>query len=534
MIKIFLSGNASGNVKLWFEAEPSGTSDSVPYTARALHVDAAGVAGRLMFDKAFEIPSLVLADAGGGDMRLKTWDEAVEQVKDENRRRAAQALDELREQLRKRAIKVDVDSVNDVTADFFGFIGIAAAATSFEIQINPVGLLPPNATEAALPIFRAEAAAEFKGGFRSPLSAVDVDAVLRLEITLTREGALQLLPQLSVPQLPHLGWRFPSLALPTWSLQDLTLPILDLQLFRIPLQESLDIKTTFDPPPQAEFSITDGKLKLTTSPTQVTVSLENTNILKAQDVTLTVDGGEVTVAATHIVATSHTKHFDSIVLSDIVAPLKLTLGSVDIEVVVSAATTDGPIELKLTLTIDRLLIQSHKDPSLLLCLAVGIELSYRDGALHPVLKRLDVVEPYPIKLALLAARSIEDGARRLLSLIQKIEIPTLNAPAAPDLPSLDALLSVIKRIGALAAAAAAWLAEQGIAAAHALAGLAEAVLKMLGEVSSLKNQLAQMEGYFQSLERDRARLRVDAHDYAHEEVDAGELGLALVDDDADV
>jgi hypothetical protein len=483
VINIFLPGNDSGNVKLWFEAEPSGTSDSVTYTARALHVDAAGVAGRLVFDKAFKIPGLVLADAGGADLRLKTWEDAVEQVKNEERRRAAQALDELREKLRKCAIKADGDSVNGVTADFFGFTGIAAATTtSFQIQINPVGLLPANAAEAALPIFRAEAAAEFKGGFRSPLSAVAVDTVLRLEITLTREGALQLLPQLSVPLLPHLGWRFPSLALPTWSLQGLNLPILDLQLFRIPLQESLDIKTTFDPPPQADFSITNGDLKLTTSQTQVTVSLENTNILKAQDVTLTVDGGGVTVAATHIVATPHTKHFDSIVLSDSFAPLKLTLGSVDVEVAVSAPTTVGPIELKLTLTIDRLLIQSHKDPSLLLCLAVGIELSYRDGALYPVLKRLDVVEPYPIKLALLAARSLEDGARRLLSLIQKIEIPDLQAPAAPGLPSLDALVAVIKRIAALAAAAAVWLAEEGIAATQALAGLAEAVLKMLGEL----------------------------------------------------
>jgi chromosome segregation protein len=35
----------------------------------------------------------------------------------------------------------------------------------------------------------------------------------------------------------------------------------------------------------------------------------------------------------------------------------------------------------------------------------------------------------------------------------------------------------------------------------------QAALRMLGEVSSLKNQLAQMEGHFQSLERDRGRLQ---------------------------
>jgi hypothetical protein len=41
VIKIFLPGNASGNIKLWFEAEPSGTGDSVTYTVRLLQVDAA-------------------------------------------------------------------------------------------------------------------------------------------------------------------------------------------------------------------------------------------------------------------------------------------------------------------------------------------------------------------------------------------------------------------------------------------------------------------------------------------------------------
>lgn len=481
MIKIFLPGNASGNVKLWFEAEPSGTGDSVTYTAGALQVDAAGVAGRIVFAKPFEIPGLILAKSGG-DLRLKIWDEAVKQTEGELRRKSAQALEVLSKDLRERAIRVDDGMANDAAVDFFGFTGIGDATTSFHVQINPVGLLPVGASDADLPIFRAEAEAQFKGGFKSPLSTVAVDAVVRLEVVLTREGALQLLPRLNVPQLPHLGWSFPSCTLSKWSLQGVRLLNLDLDLFRIPLQVPLGIKTTFVPPPQADFSITDGKLKLTTSKTQVTVSLEHTRILVAENVALTVDGEDVTVTATDIVASTQLTQVDSIDLSKAFGPLKLTLGSVSAVVAVSAPSTDGPIELKLTLTIGRLLIQARKDPSLLLCLAVGIELSYLNGALHPVLKQLDVVEPYPIKLALLAARSLKDGARRLLSLIQRIEIPALNAPAAPDLPSLDALVAVIKRIAALAAAAAAWLAEQGIATAQALSGLAEAVLKMLGEL----------------------------------------------------
>lgn len=479
--KILLPGIANGDVKLWLEAERSGTGDSVTYTVGTLQVSAAGVNGNLVFAEPFKIPERILAESGG-DRRLKTWDEAVKQAEGEARRRSAQALEALRHDLRERAIRADGSTVNGAAVDFFGFTGIGTATTSFNVQINPVGLLPANGLEADLPIFRAEAMAQFEGGFSSPLSAVAVDAVLRLEVTLSREGALQLLPRLSVPQLPHLGWTFPAHALSSWSLHGLQLPALDLDLFRIPLQDSLGIETTCAPKPQADFTITNGRLKLVTSPTKVTVSLDHMPLLVAENMVLTVDGPNVKVAATDIVASTGRKKIGTLDLSDAFGPLQLTLGSVETEVAVSAASTNGPIELKLMLTIGRLLIQARSDPSLLLCLAVGIELSYLNGELHPVLKQLDVIEPYPIKLALLASRSLADGAQRFLSLIQRIDIPDLNAPAAPDLPSLDALVAVIKRIAALAAAAATWLAQQGIAAARALAGLAEAVLKLLGEL----------------------------------------------------
>lgn len=481
MNKIYLPGIATGNVTLWFEAEPDPTGDSPCYKAGTLQVDLAGVTGRLVFAKPVKIPDLVLA-ASGPDLRLKTWDEVVHQAEAELKRRSLKAREQLREDMRKCAVYVDDTAVNGAAADFFGFNAISTAKARYQVEINPVGLLPAEASQAALPIFRAEATAIFQGGFKSPLSSGAVDAVLHLEITLTHEGALQLLPQLSVPQLPHLGWRFPSFPMPSWSLHGLQLPVLKLELFRLPLQLPLNIATSIDPNMRADFSITDGKLKLTTSPTPVTVTLNGSSILKAQHLALTVDGSGVSVSATDIVATPYEQDFGTINLSDAFTPLNLTLGKVKVKVDVTAASASGPIALKFTLTIRRLLIQSRKDPSLLLCLAVGIELRYENGALHPLLKQLDVIEPYPIKLALLAAQSIEDGARRLLSLIQRIEIPDLQAPAAPDLPSMDALVAVIKRVAALAAAAAAWLAEQGLAAAQALAGLAEAVLKMLGEL----------------------------------------------------
>ncbi len=477
--KIYLLNGATGNVTLWFEAEPAPTGDSPGYLASALQVAITGGTGRLVLTKPVKIPNLVL-DASGPDLRLKTWNEVAQKSEAELKRRSLKAREQLSEDLRKCAVHVDDAAVHGAAANFFGFTAIGTAKASYQIEINPVGLLP---AEDALPIFRAEATAIFQGGFKSPLSSgAVVDAVLHLEITLTRKGALKLLPQLSVPQLPHLGWRFPSFPMPNWSLHGLQLPDLKLELFRLPLQLPLNITTSIDPHVQANFSITNGKLKLTTSPTSLTVTLNGMSILKAQQVALTVDGSDVSVSATDIVATPYEQDFDTINLSNAFAPLNLTLGQVKVKVDVTAASVNGPIALKLMLTIGRLLIQAPKDPSLLLCLAVGIELRYENGALHPLLKQLDVIEPYPIKLALLAAQSIKDGARRLLSLIQRIEIPDLQAPAAPDLPSMDALVAVIKRIAALAAAAAAWLAEQGLAAEQALAGLAEAVLKLLGEL----------------------------------------------------
>ncbi|MDH4458040.1 MAG: hypothetical protein QE272_04990 [Nevskia sp.] len=479
MIKIFLPGNRNGNVRLWFEAASGGTENPPSFFSRSLYISVANIEGRLVFAEPFEIPELIVVRSGD-DLLLKTWDEAVNAAEGELGRRSAQALEALSKELRKRKLIVADATAEHAAIDFFGLSSIGAARTTFHIQINPEGLLPGGPVN--LPIFRAEAIAVFAAGFRSPLSAVDFDAEFRLEITLTAAGVLQLLPRLTIPQLPHFVWTFPEHPLTNWSLQGLHLPQLDVNLFRLPLQQSLGIQTAVAPQPGADFTITDGNLKLRTTPTTVTISFDQNEVLVAENVVLTVDGTNVAVTATNIVSSTGQRQIGTIDLSDAFGPLHLTLESVIAQVDVSAPGANGPIEVKLTLTIGRLLIKARKDPSMLLCLAVGIELSYINGALHPVLQRLDIVEPYPIKLGLAAASSLNDGVRQLLSLIQRIDIPAIDAPAAPSVPTLDAVVAVIKRIAALAAAAATWVAEQGVVAAQALAGLAEAALKMLGEL----------------------------------------------------
>ena len=101
------------------------------------------------------------------------------------------------------------------------------------------------------PVFRASAQGTFKGGFSSPFAGVRVDAFARIEITLTREGVLSVLPRIDVPELPHFSLVFPKIGLPKWSLSGLSFSALDLDFFRLPLQADLGISVGWTPSPRS-------------------------------------------------------------------------------------------------------------------------------------------------------------------------------------------------------------------------------------------------------------------------------------------
>ncbi|MBL8501556.1 MAG: hypothetical protein JNL77_13415, partial [Nitrosomonas sp.] len=482
MTKIFLLDDATSQAKVWFEAADS--SNSTKYALNSLYISTPDInEGKLIFSKPIDdIPAQIL-ESHGNDKKLKTWEQAVESVQNESRRHAAAALDKLYQDLRKCAIRVDGGSQDGVVANFLGITGIAQADTEFHIEINPIGLLPSAVDDDKRPIFRAVALASFEGAFNSPFTGnQSTKAVVRIEVIMTRESALKLLPRVEVPELPHFGFTFPELDLKRWSLDDLEFNELNCEFFQLPFQESLNAEVAWgDPKPTANFSIENGQLKLVTNPSTLTISLNNAPILTAQKVVLTVQGESVEISATNIVGQRNNISIGNINLDNAFGPLLVKLSSINVDVEVEALPDPvNQVNLVVTLNIGHILIQARTDPSLVLALAATVTLTYKNGVLTPVLDKLEIVEPYPIKLTLVAAHVIDDGTRRLLSVIQKIPVP--STPSTPDLPSVEALRAVLKRIAALATAAATWLAQQGIAAARTLAGLAEAVLKLLGEV----------------------------------------------------
>ncbi|WP_378944050.1 hypothetical protein [Mesorhizobium sp. ANAO-SY3R2] len=482
MVRILLPAMPDG-VEVWFEAN----LETDGYQARRLGLKVNTIEGDFVFASTLTIPEVLVAgprEPADADKLLLTWDDAV---KGESQALAAAELNKLYDNLRALALKHDGSTDDQVTADFLGVHGIGNAATACKVEINPHNLLPNVGTDE--PILRASARAEFKGGFRSPFTAGGIDAAVRIDVELTRKGLLQVLPRIDVPDLPHFSLVFPKCDLQNWSLSGPSFDNLDLEFFRLPLQDDLGVKVTWTPNPKLYFMVADGKLKLATSASDVSVQLDGTEILRAEGVSLSVEGDAVTVAAQNVITGAARKTIPSIDLSTRLAgPFLVTLS--DVTVTVEASGT-GPVKLVVTLDIGRVLIRARTDPALVLSAAVTLELTYDNGKLTPKLTKFELVEPYPIELALVAAHVIEDGTRRLLSFLQRIEVPKPGVPGTPKLPSLQGFLDVLRRIGQLAAAGAAWLATQGVAGARALAGLAEAAFKLIADtIAALAEAIA--------------------------------------------
>lgn len=482
MTKIFLHGDGGSSVSAWLEA----AQDQPPFNVTVFKLKFSGESGGLVLDTPFTIDALLVRDATGSDKRLATWKEAVEDASGEAKRRAGIALNELHDRLRSLHLKTDGTTQDGVVADFLGITGVADVATRFDLELNPAGLLGD--TNADEPVFRARAAAVFSAGFSSPFAVAGLDAAVHIEVQLTRKDVLEALPRIEVPALPHLDLHFPNITLPKWSLHGLKIPFPDLPPLRIPLQFDLGLAVEWNPKPALDFSVASGKLTLSSSKSTATVKHSGTDILIATDVEIAVNGSKVSVNAANIATATAQKTVAKI--EKLLGPFVVTLFGVKVDVTVSFAAATG-LKVVVTFDVDRLVISARTDPSLVLAVSPKLELTFAGDKLTPKLIRLDLVEPYPIRLALFAAHVIEDGARRLMALIHRFEVPKQDLPGTPELPSLDGFLKVLRRVGELAASAATWLAQQGAAGVRALAGLAEAAFKLIAElISTLAEAIA--------------------------------------------
>lgn len=483
--------------KVWFEGELGENEEKeVGYWINSVRMEKDAIKGGFVLDQPFFVPEVVVRKDGEGHLTLLKRDEIKKVLAEELRSRVAKAIDKLHDDLRALKLKHDGEMHGGIPANFLGCTAVADVATEFLLEVNPEGLLPPTA-DAAVPVFRALASARFQGGFSSPVAKGGADAFVRIAVELGRDGVLQALPRIDVPALPHWNLEFPDIALPQWSLDGLALPDLSnaktlLRFLNLHLPDKLGVALKWDPAPKFTFKVDGGNLTVATIAKGTAYLRKDADtILTAKGVGVTVAKGDVKLDVESIASDPWTGSIDEVDLSErLPGPFVVKLSGLEVSITI-VYTMGQALAVTIEFKVERLLIQARTDPALVLALAVNLKLEYADDKLTPTLQKVEVVEPYPIKLALMAAHVIEEAGRRLLAFVQKIPVPDVGAPQAPGLPSMDGFLAVLRRIGELAAAAAAWLAEQGIAGARALAGLAEAAFKLLGElIANLANAIS--------------------------------------------
>jgi hypothetical protein len=495
---VFSTQSGEGQAEVWLNATGPESDkyrvDSLQFKSKASapkgDID---IAGGFVLAEDLLIGTEFVKRLDDGQLRIRTWEEALEGADDATRRSRVNSLTNLRSTLAKLPLKHDGSTSNSVTADFLGIRSIAGVATTFELGLD-VDALFLGASNPETPFFRAYGSAAFAAGFTSPFAGGGLAATVVLEVELTRRAALNLVPRIDVPTAAHLGIVWPRIALPSFSLDKVDLSGIG-QLFTLPLPSLAgNVSLAFvwkDPPPEIKIAVDqgDGSATVATSP-----SRNGQLVLKKSDGTAPETICDVTNASLTVnkngvgftgdVAAGASKRVRVVsqteLPSALTGPFVVRLVDIDVEKA-TVSTGPGKPKLEAILSIGRCEVRARSDPSLVIAVSATIAIALDDGKLSSRLTKLDLVEPYPIKLVAAAAQLIEDGARQLWSLIQRIPIPDPKAPSLPGMPPLDGVIAVLRRLGELAAAAARWLAEQGLAAARGLAGLAEAALRVIAD-----------------------------------------------------
>jgi hypothetical protein len=488
VIKVNFPVIAGSSAKVWFNAEPKNQDYEIASIEFALPV---GLNGAFVFDQplnAIDLGFVLKPDQD--EQRIKTWAEIIDTADEPGKRRGAAALESLQAQLRSIKIKHDGSTQAGLTADFLGITGIADAGGEFTVEVDPPGLLLSDGNDR--PIFRARAEAWFHGGFQSPF-AMNIDAMITIEVVLKREDILNLVPRIEVPDAPHLNLTFPEFHLPKWSLDQLSIPVTSLVFLQFPLRSFASVTTTWTPNPHVALTVTDRRLNLQTSPSKVALLMSNISVLAADDMMLTVNGNQVDLTASNITTGTATVTIPKVDLAErLPGPFAVTFETVKLTATAVGAVT-GPLALDVVIDIGRATIAARNDPTLTVALSVSLTLRYDGTTVRPDLTAVKILDPVPINLALAAAQLIARSAGKLISLIHAIDVPDANAPGTPDLPSLESFLALLRRVGDMAVAGAAWMARQGTAAASALAGLAEAAFKLVaGLVTDLAETIAKL------------------------------------------
>lgn len=461
-------------------AQAQGTVEALGFS---LESNGHTAVGHLVLQGPVPFPAVLAVPENGGS-RLASWEEARNNAAAEWRQRERD-IQAFVDTLRNTTVQLGGTSASGIAARFLGAEAVAGATAACTLNLDIGALLGKDDTA---PVFSALLAADLAAFACAPVGTAAVAAQLSFSLVLTRDSLLQLLPRITLPQLPGVAIRWPRLRLPAWD-GEIGFPSfpglgqLDLDgLFALPLPASL-LAIELNPAPVLSFVVTNDTLEVTTtSPGAGTIRLQGGPVLLAfHALELNISATVQALSASFSAPGNGTVDLPDIGVPEALSgPFDIRLSGIGVAASGTVNTGSGGVALDIALDIQRIDIRARTDPSLSLSLSARLAWIVDDGRLRPRLDRLTVIEPYPLELVDAAAHVIADGARRLWALVQTIPMP--GAPASPTVPSLAGVRALLGRLGDMLMAAAQWLALKGMAAARVLADVAEGALGMLGRL----------------------------------------------------
>ncbi|NUU41567.1 hypothetical protein [Tardiphaga robiniae] len=440
--------------------------------------------------------SILIADADVtlSAWKLKSWSKIqgdIKKLRDEAKFALAAAAEAERDKLREALQNISIDLA---AAGFFGISGLpVAGAGAFEAHLG-IDLAAFEAGQDDTPLLTAT----LNGTGQILVTNGTAGIVFGFEVSLTRNEVVELLPSISFPPLPqfpalHLRWpKIPWSSL-SWPSLDLS-GLLNLFKFDLPIPKlnlgKSPITIRWATRPKIILAINAQKqLEITTSQTQLgdgTLIYENgghaADIAKIEDFGITLDAaGRLSLNGTVAPAAAPIDIPATIIEKPDALPFKIELAASTLNIQIPAVDLAHPTAVGLTATLDmpRILIRAKNDPALLIAVYAAYSQTYdaATGTSSGQLTKLEIVEPYPVKLVALTAQA--HLAQALIPFVSALHIQ------GPNVPDLSNVIKVLERFADMMAAAVRWLAQQAGSAASALLGVSEAVGEILAKLTRM-------------------------------------------------
>ncbi|MDB5553656.1 MAG: hypothetical protein JWL86_3640 [Rhizobium sp.] len=441
-----------------------------------------------------DIPARLLKESSEHQYRIRSADELDDLMPEE----WAALKDRVRRRLAS-PIEVDVQSAD--AAGLFGVKAIGTAALKARFFLNPA--LVDGAVADKDWVLKAEGSADIEFSYHDAAGkGLVLTGRILATIVLRKAAFMEWIAWdfgFDLPQLPGFDLKLPKIPFSVSWLNNaiLQLPSIDLDFLDAPSLFSLVLPPFIDkleyvwaPPPKLRIELTNGKLALyTTSVGAGSFSVDNTPWVDVTDVSLQFADAKFSLTAQVDIKAPPIsipdKTYSPPLLPFTIQLLGSTLTPAFNDIDIGGGQMLRNAGLSVLFKSEKVIVAAKEDPAVLIAFEIEIEIGYDIGTRKTKtdVKRLKIVEPYPIELVKRSGEALGE----LIRLIAAIPVPAIGAPK----PEMDGFFALLDRIGQLLAAAGKWLARQAGKAAELLAGLVEAVFDALMQ---LARKLAQLGG----------------------------------------